>query len=198
MSRLVEAPEQHELFDLGGRLQEFGMVRHETRQGSSASGSISYISPVTEELASIEIGETRPDEVEAAVDVVTRAMSTSPLHLAAWGEPAGAHRAAAGLFTSLYRHFPGQRPLVARMDPGRPHSHFGPFGVDPSLQGRGVGSLVLAEYTRRLDERREDAYLETDKPENVRLYKRFGFEVTGEADVIGVPNWFMWRDKRAV
>jgi len=85
-----------------------------------------------------------------------------------------------------------------KRDPDRPHSHYGPFGVDPALQGRGVGSLVLAEYTRRLDEGSEDAYLETDKPENVRLYERFGFQVTGEAEVIGVPNWFMWRDARAV
>jgi hypothetical protein len=37
-------------------------------------------------------------------------------------------------------------------------------------------------------------YLETDKPENVTLYERFGFKVTGEAKVFGVPNWFMWRE----
>ena len=37
-------------------------------------------------------------------------------------------------------------------------------------------------------------YLETDKPENVTLYERFGFKVTGEAKVFGVPNWFKWRE----
>jgi hypothetical protein len=35
--------------------------------------------------------------------------------------------------------------------------------------------------------------LETDKPENVRLYERFGFEVRCHAFVLGVQNWFMWR-----
>lgn len=80
-----------------------------------------------------------------------------------------------------------------RRDPDRPHSHLGPLGVDPELQGRGIGSLVLAEYTRRLDTRGEGSYLETDKPENVALYGRFGFEIVEEAEVLGVPNWFMWR-----
>jgi ribosomal protein S18 acetylase RimI-like enzyme len=84
-----------------------------------------------------------------------------------------------------------------RRDPDRPHSHYGPFGVEPALQGRGIGSLVMAEYTRRLDERDEDAYLETDKPENVALYGRFGFEVVEEAAVLGVANWFMWREAGA-
>lgn len=80
----------------------------------------------------------------------------------------------------------------------RPHSHFGPFGVEPALQGRGIGSLVLDEYTRRLDEAGEHAYLETEKPENVALYSRFGFEVVEEAEVLGVPNWFMWREAGAL
>jgi ribosomal protein S18 acetylase RimI-like enzyme len=84
-----------------------------------------------------------------------------------------------------------------RRDPDRPHSHLGPLGVDPALQGRGIGSLVLAEYTRRLDSRGEHSYLETDKPENVALYGRFGFEVVEEAEVLGAPNWFMWREAGA-
>lgn len=78
-------------------------------------------------------------------------------------------------------------------DPDRPHSHFGPFGVEPALQGRGIGSLVLTHYTRKLDEAGEDAYLETEKPENVALYGRFGFDVVEEDEVLGVRNWFMWR-----
>jgi ribosomal protein S18 acetylase RimI-like enzyme len=85
-----------------------------------------------------------------------------------------------------------------RRDPGhRPHSHLGPFGVEPELQGNGIGSAVLTEYCRRLDAAGEDSYLETEKPENVALYSRFGFEVIEEAEVLGVPNWFMWRDAGA-
>jgi ribosomal protein S18 acetylase RimI-like enzyme len=82
-------------------------------------------------------------------------------------------------------------------DPDRPHAHFGPFGVEPELQGRGIGSVLLTEYTRRLDQAGEHSYLETEKPENVALYQRFGFEVIDEAEVVGVPNWFMWREAGA-
>ena len=82
----------------------------------------------------------------------------------------------------------------AKHDPDRQHSHFGPLAVDLDLQGRGIGSLLLSAYCRRLDEADLLAYLETDKTENVRLYERFGFAVTAEADVIGVKNWFMTRE----
>ena len=81
----------------------------------------------------------------------------------------------------------------AMHDPDEPHSHLGPLAVNAHLQGRGIGTRILGEYCRRLDANREVSYLETDKPENVRLYERHGFVVTGEAPVIGVPNWFMRR-----
>ncbi|SHN51296.1 Ribosomal protein S18 acetylase RimI [Geodermatophilus obscurus] len=78
-------------------------------------------------------------------------------------------------------------------DPGTPHSHLGPVAVDPLVRGQGVGSRLLAEYVGGLDRDGESGYLETDKAENVRLYRRFGFEVVARADVLGVPNWFMAR-----
>ena len=37
------------------------------------------------------------------------------------------------------------------------------------------------------------SYLETDKYENVRFYRKLGFDVVAEAEVLGVPNWFMSR-----
>lgn len=80
-----------------------------------------------------------------------------------------------------------------KRDPPEPHVHLGPIGVDPDLQGRGIGSQMLAAYRERLDRTGAAGYLETDEPENVRLYERFGFEVRDEADVLGVPCWFMWR-----
>jgi ribosomal protein S18 acetylase RimI-like enzyme len=68
--------------------------------------------------------------------------------------------------------------------------------VEPDLQGRGIGSLILSEHCRTLDEQRLDGYLETDKRENVLLYERFGYRVIAEASVIGVPNWFMFRESQ--
>jgi GNAT superfamily N-acetyltransferase len=81
----------------------------------------------------------------------------------------------------------------AAEDPATEHSHFGPFGVEPALQGRGIGTQVLHEYCRGLDEVGLVGYLETDKEVNVRLYQRFGFEVVGESTVLGVRCWYQRR-----
>ena len=80
-------------------------------------------------------------------------------------------------------------------DPREPHVHLGPLAVEPARWGQGVGSLILTEHCRRLDDQGAVGYLETDKPENVRLYERFGYRVVSEAAVIGVPNWFMRRER---
>ena len=80
-----------------------------------------------------------------------------------------------------------------RHDPKERHWHLGPLAVDAHLQGEGVGSRMMQVFCARMDAAGEDAYLETDKPINVRFYERFGFEVVGEEDVLGVPNWFMLR-----
>nr|WP_269091227.1 GNAT family N-acetyltransferase [Actinopolymorpha cephalotaxi] len=83
-----------------------------------------------------------------------------------------------------------------RHDPHQAHSHFGPLAVDAHLQGRGIGTTMLRAYTSRLDATDQLGYLETDKPENVPLYQRHGFMVTGRQDVLGTPNWFMERKPR--
>jgi GNAT superfamily N-acetyltransferase len=201
------------------------------------------------DLARIEVGDMRPDELEAAVTVAARAMCTSPMAYAVLGQDHDRrYRHTRRFFARLYMLALNQRPLVARLDgriiastndlvdgacrarpidvvrsvpalalagprsavrtvrwlndwehrdPDRPHAHYGPFGVEPELQGQGVGSLVLQEYTRRLDAAGEASYLETEKPQNVALYQRFGFEVIDETELFGVPNWFMWRDAGA-
>ena len=74
------------------------------------------------------------------------------------------------------------------------HWHVGPVGVEPGLQGRGVGSAVMRALCDALDEAGEIAFLETETPDNVVFYRRLGFEVTGEARLPGLPLWFMRRD----
>lgn len=81
----------------------------------------------------------------------------------------------------------------AGRDLAEAHVHLGPVAVDASLQGQGFGTILLREHCRRLDETGQTGYLETDKPANVVFYRRFGYDVVGEADVIGVPTWFMRR-----
>ena len=80
-----------------------------------------------------------------------------------------------------------------KRDPAERHWHLGPLVVDAHLQGMGVGSRLMQVFLVQMDAAREDVYLETYKPENIRFYKRFGFEVIGEQKVFGVTNYFMLR-----
>jgi ribosomal protein S18 acetylase RimI-like enzyme len=88
-------------------------------------------------------------------------------------------------------------PRWAKHDPSEPHVHFGPFGVNPERQRQGIGSTMLAHFCEHVDGSKAAAYLETDTESNVALYRRFGWEVTAEEKVLGVPNWFMWRPPAA-
>ena len=73
------------------------------------------------------------------------------------------------------------------------HWHVGPVGVEPGLQGRGVGAKVMRRLCDAMDANGEIAFLETEKPENVVFYRRLGFEVTSESDLTGLHTWFMRR-----
>jgi len=84
-----------------------------------------------------------------------------------------------------------------KSDPKERHWHLGPVAVDAHLQGMGIGTKLMRVFCAQMDAAGEVAYLETDKPENVRFYERFGFEVVGEQEVIGVPNWYMARPASA-
>jgi hypothetical protein len=55
----------------------------------------------------------------------------------------------------------------------------------------------MGHYTAGLDSAGEVGYLETDKRANVAFYEGHGYAVTAEAEVIGVPNWFMVREPHA-
>lgn len=74
------------------------------------------------------------------------------------------------------------------------HWHIGPVGVEPGLQGMGIGHAVMEQLCAELDAGGHVGWLETNKERNVRFYGAVGFEVVDEAMVLGVPNWFMRRD----
>jgi len=78
-------------------------------------------------------------------------------------------------------------------DPETPHCHFGPFAVHPEAQGRGFGARLLERFCEAVDRSGEVGYLETERPENLAIYRKAGFEVTGKCDVLGLPSWFMTR-----
>ncbi len=83
--------------------------------------------------------------------------------------------------------------IWARQDPDGDHWHLGPAAVKRELQGQGIGTALMTAVCDQLDRLQAEGYLETDKPENVRLYRRGGFEVVAELPVSGVTNWFMLR-----
>ena len=80
-------------------------------------------------------------------------------------------------------------------DPREPHWHIGPIGVQPELQGHGVGKALLETFLATVDEKGSPAFLETDVDRNVELYESFGFTVLSREDIVGVDTRFMWRDR---
>jgi GNAT superfamily N-acetyltransferase len=81
------------------------------------------------------------------------------------------------------------------LDPDEPHVHLGPIGVSPDVQGQGVGTALMYRYLEYLKQERAAGYLETDKPKNVEFYKKFGFIIRHEEELIGATTWYMWRDR---
>ena len=68
------------------------------------------------------------------------------------------------------------------------------MGVDPSAQGRGLGTRLLAAVLTQADRDRIPAYLEASCPENRRLYERHGFQTLREMAVADSPTIYaMWR-----
>jgi ribosomal protein S18 acetylase RimI-like enzyme len=82
---------------------------------------------------------------------------------------------------------------LAPLHPAAPHWYLGTLGVEPGLQGRGIGRTLLADWLAEVDRQQSCAYLETDRPENVAFYERAGFVALGETRIFSVPVWRMQR-----
>jgi ribosomal protein S18 acetylase RimI-like enzyme len=74
------------------------------------------------------------------------------------------------------------------------HWHVGPVGVEPGFQGMGLGRTAMRLLCDEFDEHHRLAWLETDKPENVRFYIGLGFEVVEEVPMLTSRFWFMRRE----
>ena len=77
--------------------------------------------------------------------------------------------------------------------PVEPHWYLGTLGVDPALQGRGVGAALLRAWLDRVDRSRAPAYLETDRASCESFYARAGFETRDHSEVLGVSIRHMQR-----
>ncbi len=79
-------------------------------------------------------------------------------------------------------------------DPDEKHSHLGPIGVRPTSQGKGIGGLLMKKYCEELNKTGVVGYLETDRPENVKFYSRYGFQTTHELSILSITNYLMRRE----
>jgi ribosomal protein S18 acetylase RimI-like enzyme len=80
--------------------------------------------------------------------------------------------------------------VLEQMDvahPTYPHWYLPWFGVDPALQGKGLGGELMDHCLGIVDTSYLPAYLETPNPRNLSFYKRHGFEVMGVAQAGECP-----------
>lgn len=79
-----------------------------------------------------------------------------------------------------------------------PHWYLLIVGVDPELQGRGLGSALIREGLARADASDSPCYLDTSEERNLAFYQRHAFEVVGTASLgkAGPPGWAMRRNAR--
>jgi ribosomal protein S18 acetylase RimI-like enzyme len=97
------------------------------------------------------------------------------------------------------RTLPGLRVLHAIEAPHPKESHYylRVLGCEPDRQGQGIGSRLMQPMLEQCDARGSPAYLESSNEKNVPLYRRHGFEVTGEVVThLGPRAWLMWRKPR--
>ena len=88
------------------------------------------------------------------------------------------------------------RPIV-KAHPRVPHHYLFVVGVDPAVQGKGVGRELLAPMLAICDRDNLPAYLETATERNLGYYQSLGFAVTGEHTIAAGPTmWFMLRPAR--
>ena len=111
----------------------------------------------------------------------------------------------AGMFAAPLRFGPGDLKTFAafvkhtdeihrEVAPG-PHYYLLTLGVTPQAQRSGAGGRLLRTMLERSDVEGNPAYLETQRPENVPIYERFGFRTASETQIpeIGLRNWGMIR-----
>jgi GNAT superfamily N-acetyltransferase len=89
------------------------------------------------------------------------------------------------------KHLEDLLATFEKMDQAHPkeaHWYLAMIGVDPKVQGKGLGSDLMRYALSRCDQDHAVAYLETANPRNIPLYERFGFEVMKPFQVGAAPR----------
>jgi len=69
-------------------------------------------------------------------------------------------------------------------------------GVNPALQGQGLGAGLITPVLKETDGLAVATYLETFNPKNISFYKRLGYEIALEVaePVTGATYWVLVRE----
>ena len=67
------------------------------------------------------------------------------------------------------------------------HWYLAFLGVETARQGQGLGSILMKQSIRHVDEQGMPAYLESSNPQNIPFYQRHGFEVIETIEVDDFP-----------
>lgn len=76
---------------------------------------------------------------------------------------------------------------MKRHHPEEPHWFLPLIGIDPSMQGQGLGATLMSYGITACDRDRLPAYLDSTHPSNISFYERFGFELLGSIEIGGHP-----------
>lgn len=66
---------------------------------------------------------------------------------------------------------------IEQSNPEQPYWYLLAVGVEPSMQGQGIGTRLLEPIFERADEAGERCFLETASKQNVAWYQDLGFEI---------------------
>jgi GNAT superfamily N-acetyltransferase len=86
---------------------------------------------------------------------------------------------------------------MAAAHPHDRHWYLNVIATLPERQGTGLGARTMAPVLAICDADGLPAYLESSNPRNMTLYRRQGFEQTGEVPLPSGPSLYpMWREPR--
>jgi GNAT superfamily N-acetyltransferase len=115
--------------------------------------------------------------------------------------PGGAGTAEdAGLFPAdvVERLIAFDEAMAAAHPHDQNHWYLNVVATLPERQGTGLGARTMAPVLAICDAAGLPAYLESSNPRNMTLYRRHGFEQTGEIPLPEGPSLYpMWREPRA-
>jgi ribosomal protein S18 acetylase RimI-like enzyme len=80
-----------------------------------------------------------------------------------------------------------------------PYIHLLIMGVSQQYQGKGFGGKLIRAIIEKAETEKKPIYLETQKEDNVKLYKKYGFSVKKKIilpEPLNLPMWLMFRDAK--